>query len=47
VSDSVDNPPAGAASSLDLTLGGKWDTVNGKSIPLRVTVKAIVCGYGS
>jgi microcystin degradation protein MlrC len=38
---------AGVGVSLDITLGGKWDTVNGKPIPLRVTVKAIVRDYGS
>jgi microcystin degradation protein MlrC len=37
---------AGEGAELDITLGGNWDTVNGKKIPLRVRVKKIVQNYG-
>jgi microcystin degradation protein MlrC len=36
---------AGTGAELDITLGGNWDTVNGKKIPLRVTVLKIVRNY--
>jgi len=38
---------AGKEAELDITLGGNWDTVNGKKIPLRVKVKKIHRNYGS
>jgi microcystin degradation protein MlrC len=37
---------AGEGAELHITLGGNWDTVNGKKIPLNVTVKKIRRGYG-
>jgi microcystin degradation protein MlrC len=37
---------AGEGAELDITLGGNWDTINGKKIPLRVEVKKIVPDYG-
>ena len=37
---------AGEGAELHITLGGNWDTVNGKKIPLNVTVKKICRGYG-
>jgi microcystin degradation protein MlrC len=37
---------AGTGSTVDITLGGNWDTLNGKKIPLRVTVKNIVRNFG-
>ncbi|GHV24075.1 hypothetical protein FACS189498_0310 [Spirochaetia bacterium] len=37
---------AGAGAEVETRLGGKWDTVNGKKIPLRLTVKKIVRDYG-
>jgi len=37
---------AGEGAELHITLGGNWDTVNGKKIPLVVTVKKICRGYG-
>jgi microcystin degradation protein MlrC len=38
---------AGEGAELDITLGGNWDTVNGKKIPLRIKVKKIHRNYGS
>jgi len=38
---------AGEGAELDITLGGNWDTVNGKKIPLRVKVKKTHRNYGS
>ncbi|MDR2303726.1 MAG: M81 family metallopeptidase [Treponema sp.] len=37
---------AGEGAELDITLGGNWDKINGKKIPLRVGVKKIVSDYG-
>ncbi|MDR1467983.1 MAG: M81 family metallopeptidase [Spirochaetaceae bacterium] len=37
---------AGTGARADITLGGNWDTVNGKKIPLGVDVLRIVKGYG-
>jgi microcystin degradation protein MlrC len=37
---------AGEGAELHITLGGNWDTINGKKIPLDVTVKKIRRGYG-
>jgi microcystin degradation protein MlrC len=37
---------AGPGATVDITLGGNWDTVNGKKIPLRVTVQKTARGYG-
>lgn len=37
---------AGEGSSLDIEVGGTWDKVNGKRIPLRVKVLRIVRNYG-
>jgi microcystin degradation protein MlrC len=37
---------AGIGAELDITLGGNWDKVNGKKIPLRLKVKNIVRGFG-
>jgi microcystin degradation protein MlrC len=37
---------AGEGAELDITLGGNWDKLNGKKIPLRVKVKKIVPDYG-
>jgi len=37
---------AGEGAELHVTLGGNLDTVNGKKIPLNVTVKKIRRGYG-
>jgi microcystin degradation protein MlrC len=37
---------AGQGAELDITLGGNWDRLNGKKIPLRVRVKRIVPDYG-
>ena len=36
----------GEGAELDITLGGNWDTVNGRKIPLRVKVKKICPEYG-
>jgi microcystin degradation protein MlrC len=38
---------AGTGARIDITLGGNWDAVNGKKIPLRVEVLKIVTGYGN
>ena len=38
---------ANEGAELDITLGGNWDTINGKKIPLRVRVKKIFQNYGS
>jgi microcystin degradation protein MlrC len=37
---------AGAGAVADITLGGNWDTINGKKIPLRARVERIVRGFG-
>jgi microcystin degradation protein MlrC len=37
---------AGEGAELALTLGGNWDTLNGKRIPLRLRVEKIVRDYG-
>jgi microcystin degradation protein MlrC len=37
---------AGTGAQVDITLGGNWDTVNGKKIPLTVKVLNTVRGYG-
>jgi microcystin degradation protein MlrC len=37
---------AGKGAELDITLGGNWDRLNGRKIPLRVRVKKIVPDYG-
>ncbi|MDR2178287.1 MAG: M81 family metallopeptidase [Treponema sp.] len=37
---------AGEGAELDITLGGNWDKLNGRKIPLRVTVKKIVPDFG-
>jgi microcystin degradation protein MlrC len=37
---------SGEGATVDITLGGNWDTVNGKKLPLAVTVKRVVRGYG-
>jgi microcystin degradation protein MlrC len=38
---------AGEGAGLDISLGGRWDTLNGKKIPLRVEVRKLVRGYGA
>ncbi|MDR1411894.1 MAG: M81 family metallopeptidase [Spirochaetaceae bacterium] len=37
---------AGTGAKAGITLGGNWDTVNGKKIPLNVEVLRIARGYG-
>jgi microcystin degradation protein MlrC len=37
---------AGIGVELDLTIGGNWDTINGKKIPLKVKVEKIAQSYG-
>ncbi|MDR0641498.1 MAG: M81 family metallopeptidase [Treponema sp.] len=37
---------AGEGAELDITLGGNWDRLNGRKIPLRVKVKKIAPGFG-
>ena len=37
---------AGEGAGLSITIGGNWDTINGKKIPLKVRVKKIVRDYG-
>ena len=37
---------AGEGAEIDITLGGNWDTINGRKIPLRVKVKKIVPDFG-
>jgi microcystin degradation protein MlrC len=37
---------AGEGAAVDITLGGNWDTLNGKKLPVRVDVLKIVTGYG-
>jgi microcystin degradation protein MlrC len=37
---------AGIGAELNLTLGGNWDTVNGRKIPLCLRVKNIVRDFG-
>ncbi|MCL2878847.1 MAG: M81 family metallopeptidase, partial [Treponema sp.] len=36
---------AGVGAELNITLGGNWDTVNGRKIPLKVKVEKIVRDY--
>jgi microcystin degradation protein MlrC len=36
----------GEGAEIDITLGGNWDRVNGRKIPLRVGVKKIVHNFG-
>jgi len=38
---------AGIGNFADITLGGNFDSINGKKIPLRVRVENIVYAYGS
>jgi microcystin degradation protein MlrC len=37
---------AGTGAVVDTTLGGNWDRMNGKKIPLRLSVRNIVPNYG-
>ena len=37
---------AGAGSTIDIEVGGTWDSVNGKRIPLKVEVLKILRGFG-
>jgi len=37
---------SGEGSSLDIEVGGTWDKLNGKRIPLRVKVLSVVRNYG-
>jgi microcystin degradation protein MlrC len=37
---------AGEGAELDITLGGNWDRLNGRKIPLRVKVERIVPDFG-
>jgi microcystin degradation protein MlrC len=37
---------AGTGAELDLTIGGNWDTLNGRKIPLRVRVETIARSFG-
>jgi microcystin degradation protein MlrC len=37
---------AGIGAVVDTTLGGNWDTLNGKKIPLRLEVRNIVRNFG-
>jgi microcystin degradation protein MlrC len=37
---------AGIGAEIETCLGGNWDKINGKRIPLRLTVKNIVQNYG-
>ena len=37
---------AGPGASVDISLGGNWDTANGRKIPLRVTVQKTARDYG-
>jgi microcystin degradation protein MlrC len=37
---------AGEGAEIDITLGGNWDRLNGRKIPLRVRVKKIVHDFG-
>lgn len=37
---------AGPGAILDITIGGNWDQVNGKKIPLKVKVKKVVRNFG-
>ncbi|GHT60767.1 hypothetical protein FACS1894109_18770 [Spirochaetia bacterium] len=37
---------AGVGATIDTALGGNWDTVNGKKIPLRLEVLRIVRDFG-
>jgi microcystin degradation protein MlrC len=37
---------AGPGAVTDITVGGNWDTLNGRKIPLRVEVKGITRNFG-
>ena len=37
---------AGAGADVDITIGGNWDTANGRKIALRVRVERVVESYG-
>ena len=37
---------AGIGAELEISIGGNWDTVNGKKIPLKIRVEKIVQSYG-
>jgi microcystin degradation protein MlrC len=37
---------AGTGAEADITVGGNWDTQNGRKIPLRVRVEAVVRDFG-
>ncbi|MCL2600845.1 MAG: M81 family metallopeptidase, partial [Treponema sp.] len=37
----------GVGTELDITVGGNWDTANGRRIPLRVRVESVVENYGT
>ncbi|MDR0731268.1 MAG: M81 family metallopeptidase, partial [Treponema sp.] len=37
---------AGEGAEIDITLGGNWDKLNGRKIPLKVNVKKIVGDFG-
>ncbi|MDR2481261.1 MAG: M81 family metallopeptidase [Spirochaetaceae bacterium] len=37
---------AGPGAVIDITLGGNWDTINGKKISLKVEVKKVVRTFG-
>jgi microcystin degradation protein MlrC len=37
---------AGTGAELSLTVGGNWDTLNGRKIPLRVRVETVVRDFG-
>jgi microcystin degradation protein MlrC len=36
----------GTGAELDLSIGGNWDTVNGRKVPLRVRVEGVVQDFG-
>ena len=38
---------AGEGKTIPVTLGGNWDTVNGRKTPLELTCRKIARGYGS
>ena len=42
-----DSIRAGVGAELDITIGGNWDTADGKKVPLRVKVEGITENYGS
>ncbi|QQO09741.1 M81 family metallopeptidase [Breznakiella homolactica] len=37
---------AGTGAMVDITVGGNWDTINGKKIPIKAQVKKIVRDFG-